>query len=119
MSDPDFQPRTPFPGTWVPTGNIPAGFAPEHNDTGAAADSDCDFREYSWTFDGNAAYFQNVFSAVVGTIKGNPKFHHANVYTQKCRSLRSFEWNDNVFRMCRCSLRIALFGEILRKVHCV
>ncbi|MCR5183143.1 MAG: hypothetical protein K6B46_00375 [Opitutales bacterium] len=67
MSDPDFQPRTPFPGTWVPTGNVPADFAPEHNDTGTAADSDCDFREYSWTFGGNAAYFQNVFGAELHT----------------------------------------------------
>ncbi|MCR5183872.1 MAG: hypothetical protein K6B46_04135, partial [Opitutales bacterium] len=65
--DPSLEQLTPFPGTWVPTGNVPADFAPVTDDTGAAADSDCDFREYSWTFGGNAPYFQNVFSANLHT----------------------------------------------------
>ena len=58
---------TPAPGEWVTSGDVPADFDPVSRDSGVMTDSDCTYREYSWSFSGTAPYGKNIFSATLNT----------------------------------------------------
>ena len=55
------------PGEWVPSGDVPADFKPTSRDSLVKEDSDCTYREYSWSFGGTAPYHQKIFSATLNT----------------------------------------------------